>query len=151
MIPTDFLVILGFLAVLSGYSFYFGKARTVGLLFSFYFTILFYEKVPFIGKLLIFKDSPLALAINSLTVFIVFITIINLLIHKHIDSNEKDISFIKAIVFGLALTICFVIVNYYIIPLESIYNLSPKVDHIFLDYFGLFYWLLIPLGLVFFL
>lgn len=151
MIPVDFFVLFGILVVSTIFCFYIGKSKSLSVLFSLYLSVLFYDKIPFLSKLIFIKNSSLHITINYLILFIAIVLIFNFLISKHIHSFDTDLSISKSIIFGLALTVFILYIGYYIISIEPIYNFSSKIDSIFALKSGNFYLLLAPLAIIFLL
>ena len=147
---TDFLVILGLIFIFSVIGFYLGKNKSISILVSMYVGILFYEKLPFLSKVLFLK-SPIGNTLNRLAIYTIIVFLIYLVLKKHISGFGENFNIIKAVFFGLAITIFIIILSYYLIPIESIYDFGDKIDKIFRIKTGLFYPILIPLAIIAFL
>lgn len=149
--PIDFFVIFGIFIFWSLYSFYFGKSKSLTLILSLYFSGFFYEKIPFLSKMILVKSSSLSITINHLVIFIILTAIFHFLISKHIHSFDSSLTVFESVIFGLAITFFTLYIGYFLISIEPIYNFSNTIDSIFAIKSGIFYLYLIPLIIIFFL
>jgi hypothetical protein len=146
---TDLFIILGIWLVGTLYTFYFGKGRGVTLILSLYPGLLLFEKFPYIKQLSVLKGEPLA-SINTIAIFCLCVFVSHLILHKYIFADFGEGKFIKSALVGLAFTGCILALWYFILPLDTFYNFSGTIDKWFSKDIGIFWWLLGPFGILFF-
>ncbi len=149
--PIDYFVILGLIVVFSFVFFYFGKNKSISVTLSLYLGMLFYEKIPFIEKLILKNKSQIFSSINHWLVYLILSVAFYLLISKHIDSFQSDTSIPKSVIYGLAMTILILSISYFLIPSETIYNFGSQIDHLFVKNIGFYAYILAPIVLLFFI
>ena len=145
----DLFVILGIWLIGTVYTFYFGKGRGVTLILSLYPGLLLFEKFPYIKQLSVLKGEPLA-SINTVVIFLVCTCVSYFILHKYIFADFGEGKFIRSALIGLAFTGCVLALWYFVLPLNTFYNFSGIIDTWFSPDIGIFWWLIGPLVVLFF-
>ncbi|MHB1316397.1 MAG: hypothetical protein ACYCZW_00890 [Minisyncoccota bacterium] len=146
---TDILVIAGILVVGTFFTFFFGKSKGVILILSLFGAIPLYQSFPFVKQLTV-ATGALPIAANILAIFLAFVVFMFFLLNKYIVGDFIDGNFFKSVIFGLAFVTLILALFQFVLPLDALYNFGPNIDKWFAGNFVLFWWLTIPLGIVFF-
>ena len=148
---SDAIVVLIFIAVGTAVSLYYGKARILALIFSFYPTILLFDIIPFFDSRIDKNPVSLSSAVPAFAFFLLLFAFSFFAIRKLIMA---DFSFsrlkrtLESIVFGTVFASLIIYCSYHVIITQKIYNFSASIDTLFLSTVA-FWWLIIPLVLVF--
>lgn len=147
--PTDVLIIIALVVVGTGFTFFFGKSKAVALLLALFSAIPLYQSFPFVKQLTV-ATGALPQALNILGIFLAFAALMFFLLNKYIVGDFVDGNFFKSVIFGIAFAALALAIFQLVLPLEGLYNFGPNIDKWFGGNFNLFYWLAVPLGIVFF-
>lgn len=147
--PTDVLVIIGLVVVGTGFTFFFGKSKAIALLLALFSAIPLYQSFPFVKQLTV-ATGALPIAANILGIFLAFAALMFFLLNKYIVGDFIDSAFFKSVIVGIAFAALALAIFQLVLPLEGLYNFGPNIDRWFGGNFGLFWWLAIPLGIMFF-
>ncbi len=145
-VSFDVVVILLLFLGLTAFSFYFGKSKSIALLISSYIALFIFPSFPFL-------KGDTAAASVSLGLFVALWFIIFFLI-KRVVSTEFPYSLLKKLLESalLALSLlCVIFVSaYHFLPIDTIYHFSNLIAPLFSPEKYIFYWLSIPIIVVFF-
>ncbi len=147
--PTDVLVIIGLVVVGTGLTFFLGKSKTVAFLLALFAAIPLYQSFPFITQFTV-ATGALPQALNVLGIFLAFTVLMFFVLNKYIVGDFINGNFFKSVILGIAFTALVLALSYFVLPVESLYDFGPNIDKWFTGNFGLFWWLVIPLGIIFF-
>ncbi len=147
--PTDVLVIIGLVVVGTGFTFFMGKSKAVALLLALFSAIPLYQSFPFVKQLTV-ATGTLPQALNTLGIFAAFVFLMFFLLNKYIVGDFVDGNFFKSVIFGLVFAALALAIFQLVLPLDGLYNFGPNIDKWFTGNLVLFWWLAIPLAIVFF-
>ena len=147
------IILLGALAVLIFlYTIYFGKSKAVAIILSFYISILLYDNFTFLKNVLIFRNTAAQLSLSRLIIFaIIFILIfltLKYFIHNEF-SSRRSWTLLKAALLSLSAIDLALVVCYYVVPVQRLYDFSPSIDSLFGNQATIFWWLIAPLIVLF--
>lgn len=148
--PTDVLVIIGLVIVGATFTFFMGKSKAVALLLALFSSITLFQVFPFTKQLTVLTGA-LPIALNVLGIFLIFTIALYFLLNKYVIGDFVEGNFFKSVIVGIAFTALILAIIQFVLPLDAVYNFGPKVDMWFTGNFGLFWWLLAPLGIIFFI
>lgn len=148
----DVIVLAVIGVLLFVYTIYHGKSKMVGALLSFYAAIVLFNNFFFLNNVLLFRNSPGQIIISKLLIFAVFFGLI-LAAVKRATKSESSLGgsrgIASAVFLSLSGLILLLVLSYYTIPIEALYDFSPVIDKIFLAKNGVFWWLAAPLVVLF--
>jgi hypothetical protein len=147
IVSTDILIIAGIFLLSSASAFYFGKSKLVALFFSCYPAILLFQDFPYKKNLIFVKDG-IGHGINMYVLYGVFVFIVYKIISRFINADFEGNKFFHSILIGISCTVLFLTLGHFILPLDEIHNFSSRIDSLFTQGFGIFWWLLGPLLLL---
>lgn len=147
--PTDILVIVGLVLVGTGFSFFIGKSKAVAIILAFLFAIPLFQAFPFTKQMTV-ATGALPQALNVLAIFLAFVILMFLLLNKYIVGDFIEGNFLKSVFLGIAFAAIVLTLSHFILPLDSLYNFGPNIDTWFGGNLGLFWWIVTPLVIVFF-
>ena len=147
--PVGITIVLTIFVLFSIGVFYFGKNRGTALALSFYPAYLLFDKFPYLDKL-IFTTNPQYLALNKTLIFFGFLFITYIIISGYIAEDFGNNRFVSTFLLGLVLTVLTLGFAHFILPVDQIYSFSPKLNLIFNNTIGFFWWITVPLILLFF-
>ena len=150
---SDIVVLAALTAVFTAFALFKGKDKVVALILSFYPSAFIFGEIPYFKQYLNSNPADFQEAVVQLLLFLVIFLPINYVV-LHIVAGEFSFSRLKklfeALILGLTATSLSVLLSYHVINLQKIYNFSSGLDSLFTGN-GLFWWLLIPFGVLFFL
>jgi hypothetical protein len=147
--PTDVLVILGILAVGTLFTFFMGKSKGVSVVLSLFGAIILFQNFPFMKQATVLKGA-LPEALNVVGIFLAFALCIFFLLDKYVVGDFSESNFFKSVFVGVAFTALILAIIYFVLPFAPIYDFGPNIDKWFQGNFTLFWWLVGPLAIVFF-
>ncbi len=150
---TNDIIVLGTLFILfATYALYFGKSRIVSLILAFYPAVFLYEQFPYASKLMFLHgDQPILL--NKILVFLIFLIPLNIIIGRFVFAESGyggSFHFLRVAGLALAGTMLALVFTYSVIDLSLFYSFSPTISALFVSAY-IFWWMLAPLVLMFFL
>lgn len=147
--PTDILVVLGILVVGTLFTFFVGKSKGVSVVLSLFGAIVLFQNFPFMKQMTVLKGA-LPEALNIAGIFVAFALALFFLLDKYVVGDFSDGNFFKSVFVGLAFTGMVLAIIYFIVPFAPVYDFGPNIDKWFQGQFTLFWWLVGPLAIVFF-
>lgn len=148
--PTDVLVIVGIVVVGTFFTFFFGKSRGVTAILSLFGAIPLFQAFPFTTKLTV-ATGALPQALNVVGIFLVFVIFLYFLLDRYVVGDFVEGNFFKSVLMGIAFTAVILALVYFVLPFDAIYNFQPNIDQWFSGNFTLFWWLIAPLIIIFFI
>ncbi|MCX6703532.1 MAG: hypothetical protein NTV02_02510 [Candidatus Zambryskibacteria bacterium] len=148
--PIDVFVIIGIFIFCTLFTFFLGKSKGVSLLLSLFGAILLFQTFPFVKNLTVLTGA-VPLALNTLAIFLAFTAFLYFTLNRYIVGDFFEAKFFKSAILGLAITALVLAIMHFVLPVDALYNFGPKVDTWFGGNFGLFWWIAIPLGILFFI
>lgn len=147
--PTDVLVLIGLIVLGTGVTFFLGKSKAVALLLALFSAIPLYQSFPFVTQLTV-ATGALPQALNILGIFLAFAVLMFFILNKYIVGDFFGGEFFKSVIFGIAFAALILALFQFVLPLDALYNFGPNIDKWFSGNFVLFWWLAVPLGIIFF-
>jgi len=149
-ISTDIIALVVLFIIFFSYALYFGKNRMISLILSFYPALYLFSSFPFTDKL-IFMEGGIALLINQIVLFLIFLIPLDIIIGRYVSSAGYGGSkYLKMIGYSIALVVLVLVFSYSVVSLDSFYNFGSSVDNIFSNDY-MFWLTLIPLAIILFL
>lgn len=149
-LPMDVFVIVGTWVVATLFTFFTSKSKAVSVILALVSAILLFQTFPFVTNLTVLTGA-VPQALNVVGIFLLFTVGMYFLFNRYVVGDFFNAKFLKSALFGLGITALLLAIVHFVLPFDAIYNFSPKVDAWFGGNFGLFWWVLAPLLLVFFL
>lgn len=147
--PTDILVILGIFVVGTLLTFFMGKSRGVTVVLSLFGAIALFQSFPFIKQMTVLS-GPIPEALNIVGVFVAFALCVFFLLDQYIVGDFAEGNFFTSILIGVVFTAIILALIYFVLPFSPLYDFGANVDKWFTGSFNLFWWLLAPLVILFF-
>lgn len=151
-LTADLIVVGITLLIFFLISLYFGKAKLISLILAYYPAVLLYNSFPYLQSILFAKGESL-LILNKLVVFLIILILLSIAIGRFIfsESGYGGSHVVRHIGFSVAATVLFFVFIHSIITINFIYKFSPSIEVLFGTADKIFWWLLFPLILIFFL
>jgi len=150
-IALDGFLIVCVVVLLTGIALYFGRQRVAAFALSLYPALLLFLYFPFVERFIFFRKSSSRVVISKLLIFAVFLVFAYVVVRRKIlrdyDGYESR-SITASVIMSIAVVILLLTISYHIIPLEKLYDFSPKFDSLLTFYSAAFWGLLLPLILI---
>jgi hypothetical protein len=151
-ISMDVVVLAGLFILFLAYGIYFGRDKIISALLSFYPAEFLFEHFPFLSKL-IFLHGDLYILLNKVLIFLVFFVPINIIVARFVfsDSGYGSVKVLRIAGLSLAAVVSILLFTYSVLNLDLAYNFGGAIDSLFSSPERIFYWRLVPLGILFLL
>ena len=153
---SDVLVLVVAFIIFFAFSVYFGRNRTVSLVFAYYPAVLLYKSFPYLDKL-IFAHGDQLVTLNKIIVFLVFFVPLYIIISRFIFIESLHLSrpnfmhnihLVRNLGLSMVCLSIFVLFSYTVISLNAFHHFSPLIDNLFSTPIRSFYLNLVPLILL---
>lgn len=159
-VSTDVLALaIAFIAFFA-YSIYFGRNRTVALVFSYYPAVLLYQNFPFLSKLMLAGNGNIAVTLNKVVIFLIFFVPLNIIISRFIFIESihlgkpnmlHNMHIFRNIGLSVVCVTIAILFSYTIIDINAIHNFGGGIDVLFATPVRVWAMNLLPLVLLAFL
>ena len=144
------LVFGGFLS----YALIKGKQSLINLILGLYLALLLSIEFPYYDTLIGSNDSPKSESIIMIGLF-VFFTILSTLLFHHLMPREFDEKafegFGKKSLFAMGATVLVMAFSFHVLPVTDFLAPGTPIQYLFAPEQGFFWWLIVPLGVLFLL
>ena len=129
-----------------------GRYTLVTIIFSLYLAVLLINEFPYLDKIIAL--SPFESAVTQ-TVFFIILTLVSFfLFRRHIPGDDHEKTFenfpVKALL-AIAATIVIMAFTYNVLPLAEFFDSNTPLEKLFANENYFFWWLLLPLIVLFFI
>jgi hypothetical protein len=145
---SDAVLVLVFIILGTAVSLYFGKAKILSMVFSFYPAVVLFENIKFLESFVEKNPQSLKEATPSIAIFIAIFLICFFAIRRYIFAEfpfSRIGRLLESIIYGAIFASLCVYFLYHVINIQKIYNFSPGIDALFISTVA-YWWLLIPFG-----
>ena len=149
LISSDILVLLALFVIFFLFIIYFKKGRIISLILAYYPSAYLYQTFPYASKLIVLHGDKLVL-LNQIGIFLIFFLPLSIIINRYIfsESGYSGIDIFRAFGLSVCCLILALLFSYTIISLDLVHNFSLTIDSYFKSPSQLFWWNIVPLGLL---
>lgn len=151
---ADFLSIIIIAGVLFIYGFYCGKEKLVSVIISLYASALIFLNFPYIKKFLFFRSSLAEVNWSKFLIFVIIFMIVHFALNKIIASRlswNRIRHWGELLILSVLTTAVLIVIIHHILPLSSIYSITPSIDAFFSSDNVIFYTLAFPFIALYFM
>jgi hypothetical protein len=159
-VSSDVLILGVAFVVFFLYSIYFGRNKTVALVFAYYPAVLLYKTFPFLSKLMLVGNNPTLLALNQVVLFLIFFLPLNIIISRFIfiesihagkPSMLHNVHIFRNVGLSFVCLTVVVLFSYTVVDLSPLHTFSSAIHMLFATPGRVWGMNLLPLALLAFL